>query len=762
MRVLFLAVLAAASSFAQSFSAAESLDQAIDQAIKEGRIPGAVLLIGHRGQIIHRKAYGHRALEPVEELMTADTIFDCASLTKIVATTSAMMKLFETGKVRLLDPVTKYLPEFQKGRSEITIRDLMTHFSGMRPDLDLKPVWSGYETGVGLALTDKPMSPPRAQFVYSDINFILLGEIVRRVSGRTLPEYVRQVLLYPLGMRDTMFQPPAARRPRIAPTERIEKNGPPLRGVVHDETARYMGGVAGHAGLFSTADDLARFAEMMLGKGTRGGLRVFSPWTVEKFTTPQSPPDQPVLRGLGWDIDSPLSGNRGELFPIGSYGHTGFTGTSMWIDPSTQSYVILLSNSVHPYRRAAITSLRGRVATIAAAALGVSTPGVILTGYNEVASPIGKRRQVAHDAEVLTGLDVLEEQQFRPLLGKRVGLITNQTGVDRLGQRNLDRMLQAGVQVTALFSPEHGIGGIADTENIKHSKDPATGIPIWSLYSGKSRRPSSEMLRGLGALVFDIQDVGARFYTYISTMAYAMEEASKAGIPFYILDRPNPITGVHVEGPVLDRENISFVGYFPVALRHGMTVGELARMFNAENHIGAELTVIPCRNWERGDWFDATGLPWINPSPNLRNLNAALLYPGIALLEYSAKYSVGRGTDTPFEQIGAEFIDGPRFATYLNDRRLPGIRCYGTARGVRFLITNREILDSSRLGLEVAAALLKLYPGKVLISANQKLIGNDETIRRLEAGEDPTLILESQRDRLREFLELRQKYLLYP
>jgi CubicO group peptidase (beta-lactamase class C family) len=324
----YLCVLALAlPAFAQTFSASPQLDSVIEQAIRDDRIPGAVLIVGHAGDVVHRKAYGRRAVVPQTEAMTVDTIFDCASLTKVIATTSSLMKLFEQGKLRLDDRVTEYLPEFQGGKSPITIRNLMTHFSGMRPDLDLKPVWSGYETGIHMALIDKPTTPPGARFVYSDINFLLLGEIVRRLSGQTLDVFARRNIFEPLGMNDSMFLPPASLRGRIAPTE------PPLRGVVHDPTARFMGGVAGDAGLFSTAADLARFCEMILGKGSRQGVRIFSPLTVEKFTTPQTPPDQPILRGLGWDIDSPYSSNRGELFPIGSYGHTGFTGTSIWIDP---------------------------------------------------------------------------------------------------------------------------------------------------------------------------------------------------------------------------------------------------------------------------------------------------------------------------------------------------------------------------------------------------------------------------------------------
>jgi len=764
MKLPLCAVLGLCAACAQTFSASASLDQAVEQAIKEDRIPGAVLLIGHKGQIVHRKAYGKRALEPAAEPMTVDTIFDLASLTKVVATTSSLMKLFEEGKFRLNDRVTQYLPEFQDGKSEITIRNLMTHFSGMPEDLVLTPPWSGYQTGIGKAMVEKPKAPPGAHFVYSDINFILLGELVHRLSGQMLSDYAREHIFLPLGMRETMFQPPASLIPRISPTERDGPRGAPLRGVVHDPTSRYMGGVAGHAGLFSTADDLARFCEMMLRQGELDGARLFSAPTVEKFTTPQSPADQPILRGLGWDIDSRFSGNRGDLFPIGSYGHTGFTGTSIWIDPASQTYVILLANSVHPHLRPAITSLRGRVATIAAAALGVDPPGVSLTGYNETINGPGLAREVERNAATLTGLDVLAAEGFQALRGKRIGLITNQTGVDHTGRRNIDVMRAAGVNIAEIFSPEHGFGGTVDRPDVADATDAATGIKVFSLY-GKTQRPTPEMLRPLDALVFDIQDVGVRFYTYETTMAYAMEAAAKAGIAYYVLDRPNPITGVHVEGPLLGRDALSFVGYFPVPLRHGMTMGELAKMFNAENHIGANLTVIPMQDWERGDWFDAGDQPWINPSPNMRSLNAALLYPGVAMLEYSKNYAVGRGTDAPFEQIGADFIRGPELAAYLNRRRIPGVRVYATklqsVEGVRFVTTNRDDFDSARLGLEIGAALQKLYPGKIDFAADLTLIGSAEVVRALEAGDDPRDIQQKMADGVAAFLKVREKYLLY-
>ena len=765
MKLPWCAALAAASLSAQTFAGAPALDAAIDQAIQQDRLPGAVLLVGHNGQIVYRKAYGKRALVPQPETMTLDTIFDCASLTKVIATTSSLMKLFEQGKFRLNDKVTDYIPEFQGGKSDITLRNLFTHFSGLQPDVPLKPAWTGYETGIRLACATKPAGPPGVRFVYSDINFILLGEIVHRLSGQMLSDYARQNIFLPLGMKETMFQPPASLAPRIAPTERLEKAGPPLRGVVHDPSARAMGGVAGHAGVFSTAADLARFAQMMLNGGSLDGVRLFSPLTVEKFTEPQSPPDQPILRGLGWDIDSPYSGNRGELFPIGSFGHTGFTGTSIWIDPSTKSYVILLANSVHPDARPALTPLRGKVATIVAAALGIGAQGVTLTGYNETLAGAGARRQIGRTGATLTGLDVLVARKFQPLQGKRIGLITNQSGVDRLGRRNIDLMRAAGVEVVALFSPEHGLEGREDCPGLPDITDAASGIKVFSLY-GKTLRPTPEMLRGIDALVFDIQDIGARFFTYETTMAYAMEAAAKAGIPYYVLDRPNPITGTHVEGPLLDAANQSFVGYFPgLPVRHGMTMGELARLFNGENKIGAALTVIEIEDWNRGDWFDSTGLAWLDPSPNLRSLNAATLYPGLCLLESSKGYSVGRGTDSPFEQIGADFIGGRELAAYLNRREIPGVRVYparvGTVEGVRFVIVDRELLDSTRLGLEVAAAIQKIYPGKIDFSVNKLLIGSAEAIRRLQAGDDPRSIQQGFQDAVAAFVKMREPYLLY-
>jgi uncharacterized protein YbbC (DUF1343 family)/CubicO group peptidase (beta-lactamase class C family) len=761
------------------YPAASALDQAITEAINEKLIPGAVLIVGHSGQIVYEKAYGARSIIPQIEPMTMDTIFDAASLTKVVATTPSIMKLFEAGKLRLDDPVTKYLPEFQNGKSDITVRNLMTHFSGMRPDLDLKPRWSGYDLGVQKALHDIPTAPPGARFVYSDINYILLGEIVHRISGQMLNVFAGKEIYEPLAMSHSRFLPPESWRTVIAPTEIDEDTGQPLRGVVHDPTARYMGGVAGHAGLFTTAHDLARYAQMWLNKGiiqdndTGLKLQIFSPLTVQKFGEPGSPADQPILRATGWDIDSPFSSNRGELFPLGSFGHTGFTGTSLWIDPTTNSYVVLLTNVVHPHRGNSLSSLRCRVATAVAASFGVSAPGVSLTSYNETLTMAGIHRVVARNAETLTGLDVLEEQAFAPLRGKRIGLITNQTGLDRHGKRNVDLLLAAGINVTTLYSPEHGLAGREDSD-VANSRDATTGLPVVSLFQSNQRHLTPDKMANTDALIFDIQDVGARFYTYSCTLLYALEGAARAHKPFYVLDRPNPLTGTHVEGPMLDGDLQSFVGCYALPVRHGMTFGEIAGMANTEQHWGAELHVIKLQNWQRGDWFDSTSLTWVNPSPNMRSLNAALLYPGIALLEFAKEYSVGRGTDAPFEQIGAEWMEGGAVARELNSRFIPGVRVYPTRfqpassnlsgkeiQGVRFVVTDREAFDSVRLGMELANVLNKLYPGRLDFRACQNLIGNHRLVDGLLNNEDAEQLEAEMRDELEAFLNRRKAFLLY-
>jgi len=762
----------------------------VNEAIARHELPGAVVLAGRGDAILYHAAFGNRAVAPSPEPMTEDTIFDIASLTKVVATTTSVMQLMEQGRIRLDDPVTRFIPDFGRYRKNaIAIRHLLTHTSGLRPDLDLEVEFSGADEAIRRAAEEVPLAAPGERFIYSDINFFLLGDIVRRVSGERLDAYAARRIFEPVGMKDTMFLPPASLRPRIAPTERCQPlewpcgdpGVPFLRGVVHDPTARRMDGVAGSAGVFSTAADLSRFCRMLLSGGRLGDARILAPSTVELMTSPSTPAAMRDVRGLGWDIDSTYSSNRGELFPVGSFGHTGFTGTSLWLDPGSKSYVVFLSNRVHPDGKGDVTPLRGKVATVAAAAL--LSPGDIARTRADGARAGGAARAVPGEIarstkaaavhQVVTGIDVLAAEGFARLKGKRVGLLTNHTGRTRTGASTIDVLAHAaGVTLAALFSPEHGIRGQLD-EKVASSRDEATGLPIYSLY-GDTRRPTDAMLAGLDTLVVDLQDIGARFYTYPATVAYVMEEAARRKLAVVVLDRPNPVDGFDVEGPFQDAAAVGFNGYVPMPIRHGLTLGELARLFNVEKTIGADLTVVAMRNWTREDWFDETGQAWINPSPNMRNMLAATLYPGVGAIE-GTNISVGRGTDTPFEQIGAPWIKGTELAAALNARALAGVHFYPVAftpaagaklggqacEGVFMIVTDRDRLRPVRLGLEVASALSRLYGAQFKLEDAALLFGSKATLTRIRSGEDPAAIVASWAGDEAKWRLTRAKYLLY-
>jgi uncharacterized protein YbbC (DUF1343 family)/CubicO group peptidase (beta-lactamase class C family) len=788
---ILLPFLVGAPTFGQNAPAAQRvqngsgtlhaiLDPIMEKAVADHEIPGGVLLVGHNGRVAYRKAFGSRSIEPTNEPMTEDTIFDLASLTKCIATTTSVMKLVEDGKVRLNDPVAKYLPEFaQNGKQDITVRELMTHYSGLAPDLELKTPWQGRDAAFKMAMEQKPENPPGSRFVYSDINFEVLGFVLEKISGMSLSDFAARNIFVPLGMKVTRFLPPPEWKSRIAPTQ-YDEQGEMLRGIVHDPTARRMGGVAGHAGLFSTADDLRIFAQEMLS-----GSKILSRTVIAKMSTPQQPANAPSLRGLGWDIDSPFSSNRGDLLPVGSFGHTGFTGTSLWIDPVTDTYIILLTNAVHPRGGKSTVSLRSRIATAVVQGLVLSVSEreklrlAKITGYNE--SLMASRRVEYRNGKVMNGIDILEAHQFRELNPDRahpvrVGLVTNQTGLDARGKRSLDVLAQAaGLELTAIFSPEHGIAGTDDTTEIANGRDPATGVPVYSVYGATDteRRPDPAVLSGLDVLVYDIADVGVRFYTYESTLGYFLESAAKAGKGIVVLDRPDPITGAFIEGPVADPGRASFVSYWQTPVRHGMTIGELARMFNAERGIGAKLTVVPMEGWIRGDWFDSTGELWTNPSPNMRSLNEAILYPGIGMIE-STNVSVGRGTDTPFELVGAPWAVPEDLARFLNAREIGGVRFVpvhftpisskyaGEAcGGVNILVSDREALDAPELGIEIAAALHTLYPADYRLEGLDTLMVNKASFDALTRGEDPRRIAEDWHDATERFQALRARYLLY-
>ena len=747
------------------------IGQGAKQEIAAGHVPGAVILVGNRGKTVYRKAFGLEAVTPRALPMKADTIFDLASLTKVVATTTAVMILVDRGLIHLDKPAADYWPAFSaNGKGGITIRQLMTHTSGLRAGVASRPHWSDYDGAMEAIAQDQPVRTPGTQFNYSDVNFITLGEIVHRVSHMPLNVFCKREVFEPLGMKDTSFLPSPALKSRIAPTD---YQGSGLRwGVVSDPTAYHMGGVAGNAGVFSTADDLARLAQMLVHGGELNGKRILSAQAVAAMTTAQRLPGISTQRGLGWDIRSPYSRVFNTSFPKGSFGHTGYTGTAMWIDPHSQTFMIILTSRLHPNGHGNVKPLRAKTAAAVAAAVPMGPPALatlsdadidpVMTGFGASDRP----------DRVQPGIEVLAAYGFAPLAGKRIGVITNHTGIDASGRSTLDLLLHApGVKVRAIFSPEHGLSGQFD-EKVASGRDAATGLPVYSLY-GKTLRPTAAMLKGLDALVYDIQDVGARFYTYITTMAYAMEAAAAAGLDFYVLDRPDPITASMVQGPVLDPDLKSYIGYFPLPLRYGMTAGELAQLFNREKAIGAKLHVVPMQGYRREVWFDQTGLRWVNPSPNLRSLTEAILYPGVGMIE-SANVSVGRGTATPFEIIGAPWISGDQLARYLTERHLPGIafepvtftpgeRPYTHQRcgGVRMKVVDRDALDVAALGVELAAALYRLYPGKFQLGQSVGMIGSRQVLQAIKNCEDPKVIERRWQPGLEAFGRLRARYLLY-
>jgi len=753
------------------------VEAAARDAIASGDIPGVVVLVGRGDEILYHRAWGLRAVVPQPLPMQPDTIFDIASLTKPFGTTIAVMSLVERGAIKLDAPLGRYLKEFRSSTFDhVTIRRVLTHTAGF-PGIAAAGTLNGGFPRAARALAAKPLDyAPGTGFQYSDTGFILLAEVVRRVSGDPLDRYLQRVLFKPLHLTDTSFHPGEAVLARVAPTE--WGDGVMLHGRVHDPRARQLGGVAGHAGMFSTAADLARICRMLLDGGRLDRVRVLRPETVRLMW--MRSPDADGVRSLGWDISSGFSRTMAPFFPPASVGHTGFTGTAVWLDPPTRSYMIILTNRVHPSGGGSvrIRELRTRVSAAVGAALfgdGVPVTSASAPPPPAAAADDDTPREPSDASSlprVSTGLDVLVQQDFAMFAGQAIGLVTNHTGVDARGRRAIDLIAEApGVRLQAIFAPEHGVTGAANTD-VPHGRDAVTGRPIWSLY-GPTRRPTADMLRGVTLLVFDIQDVGARYYTYLTTLMYVMEEAGRAGIPVVVLDRPNPIGGRVVEGPVMDPDLRSFTAPYTIPVRTGMTIGEFARMVAEERKLPVSLTVVAMTGWDRGRWYDDTGLPWVNPSPNIRSVTQALLYSGVGLLE-ATNLSVGRGTDMPFEIVGAPWMDGERVAAAFNRRSLAGVRgepvrftptadIYARVAcgGIRLVVTDREAIRPVTVALALAETLAEVHRDQWRPEGIQNLLVNRSTMWALLRREPlPRLLAWAEID-LNSFLKRRASYLIY-
>ncbi|WP_218134292.1 serine hydrolase [Collimonas sp. OK242] len=753
-------------------AARTSIAQIAELQIANKNIPGAVIVIGNRSRILYQQHFGNRATVPDVEIMSDDTIFDLASLTKVVATTTAILQLAEQGRIDLDAPVARYWPAFgAHGKAYITVRELLSHTSGLAPDLNLSDDWQGKQAAMQRIVALSPLALPGQRVIYSDINFEVLGVLIERTSHMTLDRYCEKYIFAPLGMHDTAFSPQISVLERVAPTQGNLQHM--LRGQVHDPSAARMGGIAGHAGLFSSAADLARFARMILNGGALGDVRILRRATVARLLLPDSPPDAAPLRGLGWALDRPLSANRDQLPPIGMLWHTGFTGTGLWIDPVTQRFVIILSNRVHPDGLGDAAALREQILAVVSSVSSDSAVADIARIAPQLAPILGQfASPLIANGSTRSGIDVLEADGFSQLAGQRIGLITNQSGIDHNGRSTIEILQQApGVHLAALFALEHGLYGRQNQE-FSSGMDPATRLPVHSLY-GTVKRPTPSMLAGLDLLVWDVQDAGVRFFTFETSLGYVLEAAAQQGIPVLLLDRPNPLGADVVAGPMLDPGRLSFTGFFPLPVQHGMTIGELGRLFNAEMHIGADLRIVPMQAYARQTTFKQSGLPWIRLSPNLRSMDQLALYPGVSLVE-GANVSVGRGTPTPFQLIGAPWINGQQLASELGDAtdewrfeavdfvptedRYRGLLCHG----VKIKPVDKPSAAAPYLGILLASALWRLYPQQFQLDQTVAMIGSAKLLDAIRAGADKQQLATLSQAGIAEFLLMRARYLLYP
>lgn len=747
------------------------LEAVVAAQIADANVAGAVVAIGDASGVRERVALGQRTVGRDAELMTEDTIFDLASLTKAVATSTAVLQLAERGRLDLEAPAGRYWPAFADGgKARITIRQLLTHTSGLPPGLAARSELRGPASVLHAIGIMPPISEPGHRVIYSDLNYVALGEIVQRVSGVGLDAWCAQHIFRPLGMRDTAFRPSRKAIMRIAPT--IIRNGRWLRGKVHDPTAAALGGVSGNAGLFSTADDLALFARMLLNGGRVGDRRILQPDSVALLLTPDGSAAVEAARTLGWEVQAPLIPNRYRAPRAGLLQHLGYTGTGLWIDLVTRRFVIVLTSRLYPDEQGNAMPLREAVLNL------VSNSAPLLSGEQiavraptmaEAVTSAGRRLPMAV-GPVRSGIDVLEANGFAPLVGKRVGLVTNHSGFDAQGRRTIDVLNEApGVRLSAIFAPEHGIGTDLDAR-FGDMIDARSNVVVHSLYGSSKDIPRSA-LADIDVVVFDLQDAGVRFFTYLATLGATLEAAAKARIPVLVLDRPNPIGGDLVGGPVSDTADRSLTNYVPLPLVHGMTIGELARLLNDQLHIGAALHVVTMEQYDRAMRFANTGLGWVPPSPNLRDFAALERYPDVGLIE-GANVSVGRGTSAPFGMVGAPWMDGAAVARELNalntgatytpvhfvpsEGPYHGRSCSGVA-----IHQTSALTHPGRIGLALARVLSQRYPQHFKLETIRVSVGSETVWAMLRDGVSLDAIEHAYIAQTDAFLSQRAAYLLY-
>jgi uncharacterized protein YbbC (DUF1343 family) len=727
--------------------AQEALTAALSRAVKESEAPGAVGCVGEGDRLIFLEAAGNRELTPDVLPAEKDTIYDLASLTKMIATTTSVMILHEEGRIDFDAPITEYLPIPAFGK--FTVRHCLTHTAGLTAGRPFYKDCSSLNEILQVASEIDLEAPPGARRKYSDIGFMILGKVVELVGRDSLDAFARKHIFEPLEMKSTTFKPPKEWAKRCAATEKCAWRKRVIIGEVHDENAFAAGGVSGHAGLFSTAEDLSRFCRALLGG------KLFSNKTLDEMTRRGQVPFYP-WQGLGWKLDPWACGSEGFLPSRAAIGHTGWTGTNIWIDRDSGVFSILLSNTCHPTRGSRDTAALRRIFSEAVA-----------------------ERFYPGRSNVHTGIDRLLWDGFDPVRGKRIALLTNQSATDELGRSVVDVFaMAADVKIAAIYSPEHGFDVKAEAgATVKNQKG---DVPIISLY-GEKKRPTHEELKGVEMFVADLPDVGARYYTYMSTIFDCIEACTEANVPLMVLDRPNPVGGSILEGAIA-KQTGSPVCRAALPARHGMTMGELAKFFaqTLPNDKTASVQTYDVDGWLRPLRHDQCSLPWSPPSPNIPTSETALLYVGMCLFE-GTNLNEGRGTETPFYILGAPWLDAEDIVAAIAPEDRPGcvleaarytpksIQGKATSpqymneecKGIRVTVENPEQVRAFRMAVAILAAIWKRHPKKLELKKGFDVLAGGSDLREaIIAGRAAGEIVAGYESELTAFDAQRPK--LYP
>lgn len=707
------------------------------EAVDESKVPGAVLCVGDLASIHFLGSYGDRQLIPNRRAAEIDTLYDLASLTKVVCTATAIMQLKERGQLSIEQSITDFVP--LRSLEQVTLKDLLTHTAGIVPVERYFESMHSLEEILQDCSQNGIEHPVDYHHNYSDLGFMLLGKVLELVSGMGLDQYCRENIFQPLDMQRTAFNPSKSWKENCAPTEDDSWRGRLIHGEVHDENCSVIGGVSGHAGLFSTASDLANFCRGLLSG------KLMKSETFAEMVAFGTKPLYP-WQGLGWQVDPWATKKTGFLPSRRAFGHTGWTGTSLWLDAETGLFSIVLSNSCHPDRLDRDSETLRRV----------------------VHTAVGKEFYTTTNSH--SGLDRLIRENFVRIRGKRIAVLTNHAAIDQSGRHILDVLPDCpDLKLERLYSPEHGIRGQAEAGEKVEGQESA--VPVTSLY-GKQKAPTREELKGIQLFVVDLQDIGARYYTYMATMLRCVEACAKAKVPVLVLDRPNPLGGNVLEGPIA-QETESLVSCSAIPIRHGMTMGELATWFaqNDLKKLRPKVTVNYLDSWQPYRWFPECNLPWRAPSPNMPSPETALLYIGTCLIE-GTNMNEGRGTDTPFLIFGAPWLDAEAVLAELGDEDAPGLSLATetyTPRSIPGKSTNPKFLDTEcrgiRLTITDAYAVRAFYTTVALLIAIRKhhsedlefvdmfsiLAGGPDLLSRIQSGESVASITEAYATEVAEF-----------